>query len=157
MKPRYQEIADDLREQFHGKPPGTKLPSETELMVLNGSALGTVRAALQVLQSEGWVRAEQGRGVFVTLRPGDCGGCQGHGAHKRWCPAVVGPTAAMLGRYAEQAESLGDRVGPNEMGASNHLWQAASLLRKAATEAKIQHMEQVTEETRRLADLDLDR
>jgi hypothetical protein len=54
------------------------------------------------------------------------------GNHKRWCEAAVGRTASMLGRWSQQAESLGDSVGPNEMGASNHLWAAASILREAA-------------------------
>jgi hypothetical protein len=37
-----------------------------------------------------------------------------------------------MGRQAQQAESLGDSVGPNEMGAANHLWAAAALLREGA-------------------------
>jgi hypothetical protein len=65
----------------------------------------------------------------------NCGGCAGLGAHRRWCVESVGPAAAMLGKYAEEAESLGDRVGPNEMGASSHLWTAAALLRVAAEKA----------------------
>lgn len=64
----------------------------------------------------------------------DCGGCQGLGSHWRWCEAKVGRTASLLGQLSEQAESLGDRVGPNEMGAANHLWQASALLRKKAEE-----------------------
>jgi hypothetical protein len=62
----------------------------------------------------------------------DCGGCLGMGSHKRWCVAVVGPHAAYLGRLSEQAESLGDSIGPNEMGAANHVWAASALLRAAA-------------------------
>ena len=62
----------------------------------------------------------------------DCGGCQGIGAHRRWCEAAVGRAASIMGRQAQQAESLGDSVGPNEMGAANHLWAAASLLREGA-------------------------
>jgi hypothetical protein len=61
-----------------------------------------------------------------------CGGCEGQGAHVRWCPEVVGPAASIMGSYAERAESLGDSVGPNDMGAANHLWAAAALLRKGA-------------------------
>lgn len=64
----------------------------------------------------------------------ECGGCSGQGAHRRWCEVVVGPHAAYFGRLAEQAESLGDSVGPNEMGAANQLWGAASLLRAAANQ-----------------------
>lgn len=62
----------------------------------------------------------------------DCGGCEGKGSHKRWCEVAVGPHAAYLGRLSEQAESLGDSIGPNEMGAANHAWAAAGLLRAAA-------------------------
>lgn len=66
------------------------------------------------------------------LRADECGGCAGMGSHKRWCEAVVGRHAHMLGKWSERAESLGDSVGPNEMGAANHLWAAAGLLRVAA-------------------------
>lgn len=62
----------------------------------------------------------------------DCGGCQGLGSHRRWCEASVGRAASIMGQQAERAESLGDSVGPNEMGAANHLWAAASLLRAGA-------------------------
>jgi hypothetical protein len=63
-----------------------------------------------------------------------CGGCEGGGAHWRWCPAVVGRTASLLGQQADAAEDLGDRVGANVPGAANHLYVAASLLREAARE-----------------------
>lgn len=62
----------------------------------------------------------------------DCGGCRGLGAHRRWCPVAVGRSAAFIGRLSQQAESLGDTVGPNEYGAANHLWAAAALLREKA-------------------------
>ena len=68
----------------------------------------------------------------------NCGGCAGKGAHRRYCPEVVGRHASIMGGWAERAESLGDSVGSNEMGASNHLWAAASLLRKAATERALE-------------------
>ena len=71
----------------------------------------------------------------------DCGGCAGKGAHKRYCPEVVGPAASIIGRWAERAGSLGDHVGPNEMGAANHLWAAAGLLRKAAAERALEYQE----------------
>jgi hypothetical protein len=72
----------------------------------------------------------------------DCGGCAGKGAHRRYCPWVVGANASIMGRYAERAASLGDSVGPNEMGAANHLWAAAALLRKAAAERALEYQEQ---------------
>lgn len=71
-----------------------------------------------------------------------CGGCEGQGAHWRWCPWVVGANASIMGQQADRAESLGDSVGPNEMGASNHLWAAAALLRKAAAERALEYQEQ---------------
>lgn len=44
----------------------------------------------------------------------------------------MGRAASIMGSQAQRAESLGDSVGPNEMGAANHLWAAAALLREAA-------------------------
>jgi hypothetical protein len=72
----------------------------------------------------------------------DCGGCQGAGRHKRWCEAVVGRSAAMMGRLSERAESLGDSIGPNEMGAANHVWIAAGLLKEEAQRRAAEYMEQ---------------
>lgn len=62
----------------------------------------------------------------------DCGGCQGLGSHRRWCPWSVGASASFFGRLSEQAESLGDTVGANETGAANHLYAAAALLKAKA-------------------------
>lgn len=62
----------------------------------------------------------------------DCGGCEGKGAHRRWCPASVGHSASVFGQAAEEAEALGDRVGSNEMGAANLLYSASGRLRTLA-------------------------
>lgn len=64
----------------------------------------------------------------------DCGGCAGLGAHRRWCPWVVGRNASHMGKLAGQADALADAVGANEAGAANHLYQAAELLRLRAVE-----------------------
>lgn len=64
----------------------------------------------------------------------DCGGCAGLGAHKRWCPWVVGRHASIMGRWSEAADSLADSVGSNHTGAANHLYAAAALLREGALE-----------------------
>lgn len=69
-----------------------------------------------------------------------CGGCEGQGRHWRWCSRVVGFAASMLGQQAEQAEALGDQIGPNVMGAANHCWAAAALLRKEADAAAEAYM-----------------
>jgi hypothetical protein len=54
------------------------------------------------------------------------------GAHRRWCPAVVGERASRLGRLSEQAEAIGDQVGSNDPIAANHLYTAAVLLAETA-------------------------
>lgn len=66
----------------------------------------------------------------------ECGGCEGKGAHWRWCPEEVGLRAHMLGRWSEQAEALADTVGSNNPGAANALYHAAGLLRDDAEQHK---------------------
>lgn len=61
-----------------------------------------------------------------------CGGCEGEGAHWRWCPAIVGPSASITGQWAQQAENLADGVGANSFEAANLLYAAASRLRALA-------------------------
>jgi hypothetical protein len=48
----------------------------------------------------------------------------------------------MMGRLSERAESLGDSIGPNEMGAANHVWIAAGLLKEEAQRRAAEYMEQ---------------
>ena len=63
-----------------------------------------------------------------------CGGCLGLGAHRRWCIAVVGRMASYLGGLGKEADGLADMVGSNDPAAANHLYAAAELLGKTATE-----------------------
>jgi GntR family transcriptional regulator len=67
----FRQIADQLREAIDkGRfKEGAKLPSETELTEHFGVSRMTVRNALSILQSEGLVSSEHGRGVFVRPRP----------------------------------------------------------------------------------------
>src|SRR5215212_4551126 len=67
----YQRIAHDLRTQILSGdlPPGSALPSETELVRRYGSSRGPVRQAINLLRSEGLIDSHQGRGVFVRQRP----------------------------------------------------------------------------------------
>jgi GntR family transcriptional regulator len=67
----FRQIADHLRAAIEqGRlPQGARLPSETQLVEHYGVARMTARNALHVLQSEGLVVAEHGRGVFVRPRP----------------------------------------------------------------------------------------
>lgn len=67
----YRQIADHLRAsmvrgRLHA---GEQLPSESQLMEHYGVARMTIRNALRVLQDEGLITAEHGRGVYVRARP----------------------------------------------------------------------------------------
>jgi GntR family transcriptional regulator len=66
-RPAYLQVADALREQITSQefPPGTRLPSERELMDRWGVSSRTVRVALDQLRAEGLVVSKQGSGVFV--------------------------------------------------------------------------------------------
>ncbi|MEU8193322.1 GntR family transcriptional regulator [Microbispora amethystogenes] len=70
-RPVFKQIADHLRTAMDRGtlPPGSKVPSESQLMSHYGVARMTIRNALQILQSEGLTVAEHGRGVFVRSRP----------------------------------------------------------------------------------------
>jgi GntR family transcriptional regulator len=67
----FRQIADRLRDAIdRGRiREGDQLPSEAQLVEHYGVARMTVRNALAVLQAEGLVVAEHGRGVFVRPRP----------------------------------------------------------------------------------------
>ncbi|CAM3686542.1 MULTISPECIES: GntR family transcriptional regulator [Streptomyces] len=67
----FRQIADRIREAIDkGRfKEGAKLPSESELVEHFGVSRMTVRNALSLLQSEGLVTAEHGKGVFVRPRP----------------------------------------------------------------------------------------
>src|SRR5258707_8826548 len=67
----YKQIADHLRaaiarERLRG---GDQLPSETQLMAHYGVARMTARNVLRILEDEGLITAEHGRGVYVRARP----------------------------------------------------------------------------------------
>jgi len=67
----FRQIADQLRDAIDkGRfSEGDKLPSETELVDHYGVSRMTVRNSLSVLQGEGLVFSEHGKGVFVRPRP----------------------------------------------------------------------------------------
>jgi GntR family transcriptional regulator len=71
MTRRFERIADDLRLQIHtGKlPSDTRLPAEQELSRRYGVGLPTLRQALALLQAEGLIEKNHGRGNFVRNRP----------------------------------------------------------------------------------------
>ncbi|HCA84514.1 MAG TPA: GntR family transcriptional regulator [Streptomyces sp.] len=67
----FRQIADQLREAIDkGRfTEGAKLPSESELVEHFTVSRMTVRNALGILQSEGLVSSEHGKGVYVRPRP----------------------------------------------------------------------------------------
>lgn len=70
--PPSRRIAGELRRAiFDGEfVPGQRLPSERELARTHGIARNTARQAIAILQAEGLVDAQHGRGVFVRrVRP----------------------------------------------------------------------------------------
>lgn len=69
--PRYEQIRRALRGRIvDGRwPPGTKLPSEHELMDLFGAARMTVNKALHQLQRDGLVVRRRKAGTFVAVPP----------------------------------------------------------------------------------------
>ncbi|HXZ66569.1 MAG TPA: GntR family transcriptional regulator [Streptosporangiaceae bacterium] len=67
----YKQIADHLRAAIGRERlgPGDQLPSEAQLMAHYRVARMTARNALRLLQDEGLITAEHGRGVYVRARP----------------------------------------------------------------------------------------
>ena len=47
-------------------PPGSRLPTEQELIARSGLSRVTVRAAVGILEEEGWLVRRQGLGTFVA-------------------------------------------------------------------------------------------
>jgi GntR family transcriptional regulator len=68
--PPSRRIADKLRRAIlDGElAPGAMLPSERELARMHGTARNTARAAVEILEAEGLVEAQHGRGAFVRER-----------------------------------------------------------------------------------------
>ena len=65
--PRYQRLRDDIATRINRREwrPGDLIPSETELAVAHGVAIGTVRKAIDQLVADGVLERQQGRGTFV--------------------------------------------------------------------------------------------
>ena len=69
-EPPSRTIAQQLRDQIDSGhyAPGDKLPSERALAAEHGSARNTAREAIGLLQAEGLVDVQHGRGVFVRTK-----------------------------------------------------------------------------------------
>src|ERR1700745_1306098 len=70
----YKQRADHLRAAIAQDRlgPGDQLPSEAQLMTHYGVARMTARNALRLLQDEGLITAEHGRGVYGRARAPVC-------------------------------------------------------------------------------------
>jgi GntR family transcriptional regulator len=69
--PAYLQVARQIREAIAAGefPPGAKLPAEPELAERYGVSRALVNRALGILQSEGLVKPQRGRGTFVNEIP----------------------------------------------------------------------------------------
>lgn len=70
-KPRYAQIADDIRARIASGEyaPGSQLPTKAQLMEQWSAALNTVARAITELQNEGLVETFHGVGSFVQAPP----------------------------------------------------------------------------------------
>jgi len=69
--PYYQQLADLLRREISEQETENQvfqLPSENELAERHGITRATVRHALDVLEQEGWIFREKGKGSFAAVR-----------------------------------------------------------------------------------------
>ncbi|GBU10862.1 GntR family transcriptional regulator [Erysipelotrichaceae bacterium] len=62
---KYIMVRDDLRAKILNKIFTDKLPSETQLTEMYGVGRSTIRRAIDLLTSEGYVISQQGKGVYV--------------------------------------------------------------------------------------------
>jgi GntR family transcriptional regulator len=63
----YDQLAEKIRQMIHQQyPPGSQLPSESELMERYGVSRNTVRLAIQTLERQGYVHSRRGQGTFVA-------------------------------------------------------------------------------------------
>ena len=71
QKPKYQELADYLRERIHtgDLKVGERLPSYTELYDERGASTATVQRACDLLDQERLIERRHGSGVFVAAPP----------------------------------------------------------------------------------------
>lgn len=67
MAKAYEKIAEELRTEIRAgqQAPGARLPSESDLSARFGYSVPTIREALRVLQAEGLIEKQHGRGSFV--------------------------------------------------------------------------------------------
>ncbi|MFF5980382.1 GntR family transcriptional regulator [Streptomyces olindensis] len=69
--PKYVRLAQTIQRRIEDGtyPPGTRVPSENQLVQSFGMSRPTVVRALEVLKRDGWVESRQGYGTIVRGRP----------------------------------------------------------------------------------------
>ena len=69
--PKYAVVVNAIQQRIEDGtyPPGTGIPSETQLMAEFDTSRPTVVRALGILQQDGWIESEQGKGRFAKGRP----------------------------------------------------------------------------------------
>ncbi|MFI5066795.1 MAG: winged helix-turn-helix domain-containing protein, partial [Streptosporangiales bacterium] len=96
-----------------GLGPGSRLPTERQLAADLGATRTSIRHALAMLEAEGHISREVGRGTFLRQSPGQSPGQQAPGAGSA-LPAPLRPGGGLAGpddgaagpRYADQAGAL---------------------------------------------------
>lgn len=134
-QPPSHRIADELRAAITNGwlAPGDKLPSERELAREHAVARNTARQAIAILQSEGLVEAQHGRGVFVREQEPLI-----RLAHDRYSPeqreGEDGPFAAEVKRFGGEprVEVIGiEEVDPpDEVAERLEGWDITQVLRR---------------------------
>ncbi|GAA3085180.1 GntR family transcriptional regulator [Streptosporangium carneum] len=68
MSSRYRQLADELRAGIADGtyPPGSRLPSESELALRHGASRGTIRQAFALLAADGLISSRKGARRLVT-------------------------------------------------------------------------------------------
>jgi DNA-binding GntR family transcriptional regulator len=69
--PKYEQVATAIREQIRSGQlkPGDRLPTGDQLQDQYDVGYGTLRTALVILTSEGWIEGRGGDGRFVSAKP----------------------------------------------------------------------------------------
>src|SRR5262245_10761075 len=69
VKPVLDQFREAIEEGLW--PPGSQIPTESELVEMLGVGRGVVREALATLKAFGLIDSKPGRGTFVTCKPSD--------------------------------------------------------------------------------------
>ncbi|MDW4908738.1 GntR family transcriptional regulator [Streptomyces sp. ADMS] len=69
--PKYVRLAQTIQQRIEDGtyPPGTRVPSENQLVQAFGMSRPTVVRALELLKRDGWLESRQGYGTIVRGRP----------------------------------------------------------------------------------------